>query len=278
VHIVNLEGTEAQEGDAEPSPFTLSNEHVANGVYHVVCYRTHTTPEIHRMTRETMHLSVHIQETKKVHVIALPLRRRSLALRNATGIPSIQSMRHMTQVLYPHRLSNSMPEELQEAMLRTVSGLKNVMTARSAYGVEYNFVDPGELTSTLETKHIKGLFLAGQINGTTGYGEAAAQGVAAGINTRLASRSSSPSVLTHADGYIGVMIDGLVTRGVLESYCMFTSRSGYRMMMQNDNADLRLTEKGHAIGVVPDERWAPSNRERDELVRAACPLLKANTA
>ncbi|KAH9012793.1 glucose inhibited division protein A-domain-containing protein, partial [Lactarius pseudohatsudake] len=150
-------------------------------------------------------------------------------------------------------------EELQEAMLRTVPGLDKVKMVRPAYGVEYDFVDPRELARA---------FLGGADNGTTGYEEAAAQGTISGINAGLAARFAVPLVLSRADGYVGVMIDDLITRGAEEPYRMFTSRSEYRMTLRSDNADLRLTEKGRAVGIVSAARWSSFNRERDELARA----------
>ncbi|KAI9456824.1 mitochondrial translation optimization protein [Lactarius psammicola] len=260
---VNLNGMEVQEGDADPLPFMCPLKRSINLEQdnQVACYKTHTTPETHRMIRDSIHLSVHIQETKKGprYCPSLEAKVTRFAQRDR-HIIWLEPEGYDSEVFYPNGLSNSMPEELQEAMLRTVPGLDKVEMVRPAYGVEYDFVDPRELA------HI-GLFLAGQINGTTGYEEAAAQGIISGINAGLAARSAAPLVLSRADGYVGVMIDDLITRGAEEPYRMFTSRSEYRMTLRSDNADLRLTEKGRAVGVVSTARWSSFNRERDELAR-----------
>jgi tRNA uridine 5-carboxymethylaminomethyl modification enzyme len=172
-----------------------------------------------------------------------------------------------TNEYYPNGISTSLPFDIQLALVRSMPGLENCHILRPGYAIEYDYFDPRSLTATFETQQIKGLFFAGQINGTTGYEEAAAQGLFAGLNAALQCKGEAPWTPRRDEAYLGVLVDDLITKGVTEPYRMFTSRAEFRLQLREDNADMRLTEIGRKLGLVDDARWDVFNRKRDAVSR-----------
>ncbi len=253
------ERMEVQEGEAEMLPFSFAGEGSEPlRRPSVACYITYTTPETHRIIRENIHLSplysgrivgVGPRYCPSIEdkVMRFPDRERHQLFVEPEGLG--------TEEVYLNGISSSLPEEVQERFLRTVPGLERLEVVRPGYAVEYDYLEPTQLTPALESKRIRGLFVAGQTNGTSGYEEAAAQGIMAGINAARRLQGAPPLVLSRAEAYIGVLIDDLVTLGTGEPYRMFTSRAEYRLSLRHDTADMRLLEKGHAVGLQTEEAY-----------------------
>ena len=245
-----------QNGDDKIVPFSFMSGKLQKE--QVACYLTYTNEETHNIIRENINRSpIYNGSIKGVgprycpsiedKVMRFPDKTQHQIFVEPEGMDTLE--------MYVGGFSSSLPEEVQIKMLRTLPGLENVEMMRTAYAIEYDSIDPTQLKPTLEFKNIDGLYGAGQLNGSSGYEEAGAQGLVAGVNAALKIKNQEPLILTRSDAYIGVLIDDLVTKGTNEPYRMMTSRAEYRLLLRQDNADLRLTEMGHRVGLVTEERY-----------------------
>jgi len=252
---INFEKLEEQFADTDPSFFSFLTKKTINK--QISCRITYTNKDVHEIISKNIKRSAmysgSIQGVGPRYCPSIEDKIKKFADKQRHQI-FLEPEGLNDHTIYPNGISTSLPSDIQQEICSKINGLEEVKIIRPGYAIEYDFVDPRELFLTLETKKIKNLYLAGQINGTTGYEEAAAQGLIAGINAALAFKSNEPFILDRSEAYIGVMIDDLVTKGVAEPYRMFTSRAEYRLTLRSDNSDIRLTQKGIDIGVVQKNR------------------------
>jgi len=265
---INFEILERQEGDDPPRPFSFDTEKIDRA--QVPCFITHTNERTHELIRSGLDRSpLYTGVIKGIgprycpsiedKVVRFPDKVRHHIFLEPVGLDTVE--------IYPNGISTSLPEDVQEKMARSIRGLEQAVIIRPGYAIEYDYVNPVQLKSSLETKAVEGLFLAGQINGSSGYEEAAAQGLIAGINAGLKRKDEPPFVPDRSQAYIGVLIDDLVTKGTTEPYRMFTSRAEYRLVLREDNADLRLREIGHRLGLVKEPAYQRFVQKRETIER-----------
>ena len=267
---INFEATERQPGDDQPQPFSFMHDQLE--VEQEPCFITHTNEAVHELIRQNLHrapmYSGQIETSGPRYCPSIEDKIVRFADKSQHQL-FLEPEGRNTQEIYVNGISTSLPRDVQDAIFRQIPGLENAEIMRYGYAVEYDFAPPDQLQVTLESKCAEGLFLAGQINGTTGYEEAGAQGLLAGANAALKVARREPLVLSRDQAYIGVLIDDLVTCGVDEPYRMFTSRAEYRLLLRQDNADRRLTPLASAAGLVDQERIDRLEAKSNEITRIA---------
>lgn len=270
---VDLSLAEVHPPDSHPTPFSFMNTHThCKPEEQLPCYLTYTNPGVERVVRESIHLNCHIQQDTKGPRYCPSIESRVLRFPGRSHQVWLEPEGMTSDLLYPQGLSMTMPPDAQLRLIREIPPLHRAEIHTPGYGVQYDYVCPTQLSPALQVKTTQGLFLAGQINGTTGYEEAAAQGLWAGVNAARCALSQPPAALSRTESYIGVLIDDLVSRGVTEPYRMFTSRAEFRTSLRPDNADLRLTLKGFELGCVSSARYDEAVRVKSGLQDAMASL------